>query len=233
MSSSESEFPTIFIDITSNHTRFYAEWGNFCLREYLNNKWMFNVNTENWKICKLCLPWCWPGECCSRCSRCCPSPSPRGCTRPWRPAAPSAACTAASSPLNPGWRWTPSWKCKMIKSLQDHRSQLQNTRYIVSLGLISCCSYQNHCPLFPLQRRAETWWVIQQIEFCDIEENINQSVQCTNLWLRPPQWTKREVYLVETIMPGCLLCVVMNNVIFSGQHFLKVFGLYISHWPRH
>ena len=27
-------------------------------------------------------------------------------------------------------------------------------------------------------------------------------------------------------MPGCLLCVVMNNVIFSGQHFLKVFGLY-------
>ena len=127
MSSSENEFPTILVCVTSNHTRFYAEWGNFCLREYLNNKWMFNVNTENWKICKLCLPWCWPGECCSRCSRCCPSPSPRGCTRPWRPAAPSAACTAASSPLNPGWRWTPSWKCKTIKSLQDHSCKIQGT----------------------------------------------------------------------------------------------------------
>ena len=30
-------------------------------------------------------------------------------------------------------------------------------------------------------------------------------------------------------MPGCLLCVVMNNVIFSGQHFLKVkFLVYTS-----
>lgn len=143
---------------------------------------MFNVNTENWKICKLLLPWCWTGECCSRCSRCCPSPSPRGCTRPWRPAGPSAGCTAAWSPLNPGWRWTPSWKCKTMKSYKNI-SQQWYLRYIVSLGLISCCSYPSYCPLLPLQSRAETWWVIQQIEFCDIEENINQSVQCSNLWL--------------------------------------------------